>query len=114
MLQKRNGKILIDGVDLDYVHPEKVRTCINGVSQHLASIPGTVRDNLDPHSVHPDHIINAALSRYKLGHLLDKELSLSKAFDPLMLSAGERQLFAIAAAALKTSKVVFLDEVTSQ
>ena len=110
----KQGRIAIDNVCLDELEPDAVRQRISTIPQDPTSLPGTVRFNLDPYQAHSDREITDALEMVSLDHLLATELGLSKAFDPSKLSAGQRQLFATAMAILNKSKVILVDEATSQ
>ncbi|KAF2720005.1 P-loop containing nucleoside triphosphate hydrolase protein [Polychaeton citri CBS 116435] len=114
LLELKEGRIAIDGLHLDEIHQDTVRTRINTIPQDPTSMPGTVRQNLDPYNVYSDDKLIATLERTKLAHLIDSKLALSSNFQSSALSSGERQLFALAMAILRKSKLVLVDEASSQ
>ncbi|KAI1859369.1 hypothetical protein JX265_010372 [Neoarthrinium moseri] len=114
LLHKEEGTILIDGIDLDGVHPDVIRDRINSIPQEPTALPGTVRKNLDPCNTHSDEELITAIQKVGLAHLLEGQLSLSTDFNHSMLSSGEWQLFALASAILRKSTIVLIDEATSQ
>ena len=90
------------------------------VSQDVSLFTGTVRSNLDPFGEHTDHECWDALERC---HIASRDNSspsrrinsLSTPISPSgSLSAGERQLVALARAILRGSQVIIMDEATSQ
>lgn len=104
----------MDGIHLDELHPDVIRARFNTIPQDSTSTLGTVRENLDPHSKHPDKDLTEALEKVSLDHLKSTKLSLGVVFEPGELSGGERQLFALAAAILRQGKIILIDEATSQ
>lgn len=104
----------MDGIDLDDIDPDVIRARFNTLPQDSTAALGTVRENLDPNGKHTDQDLMQALVKVSLQHLSSTKLSLGATFQPTELSGGERQLFALAAATLRKSKVVLIDEATSQ
>ncbi|KAJ6020781.1 multidrug resistance-associated protein [Penicillium herquei] len=120
MLAVTRGSIVIDGIDLATLHPDKVRERVVTISQTPFIMIGcTVRFNLDPTENIPDADIIAALDRVGIwdGVLLERGGLNAEINDTLSLSRGEQQLLQLARAMLKiqasNSKILLIDEGTS-
>lgn len=90
------------------------------ISQDVSLFSGTLRSNIDPFDEHSDQECLDVLERCHLlsvlSHTPNKhEVSLDMPISQTgSLSAGERQLVAMARAVLRRSNVVIMDEATSQ
>lgn len=120
MLTVTRGSIVIDGIDLATLAPDKVRERLVTISQTPFIMVGcTVRFNLDPTETIPDVDIIAALDRAGIwkGVLLERGGLDAEINDTLSLSRGEQQLLQFARAILKiqasNAKILLIDEGTS-
>ncbi|KAG2149655.1 P-loop containing nucleoside triphosphate hydrolase protein [Suillus cothurnatus] len=120
MIEARAGRIIIDGIDISTIGLEDLRSRITIVSQDVSLFSGTLRSNLDPFEEHTDQECWDVLERCHLTRLLSRaiekggftlEMPISQGGS---LSAGERQLVALARAVLRKTNIIIMDEATSQ
>lgn len=111
------GKILIDGVDISQVTRESIRENISIVLQDSYLFSTTILENIrcaKPNAT-KDDVIKAA----KLSNAHDFIMRLPNGYETRidngieLISAGEKQLIAIARAFLSDAKIVIFDEATS-
>ena len=110
---------MIDGQDISFIDRSWIRQRISCLSQEPFLFPGTIRQNADPLNVITDRDIINALQCVGLWDALAAtsshgEAVLDAKLDDSILSHGQRQLFCLARALLKKSKVLILGEPTSR
>ncbi|KAK4222045.1 ABC transporter [Podospora fimiseda] len=116
LLDPTEGTIEIDGIDINSVSRHTVRSRVAGVAEEPFFLPDTVRDNMDPYGQETDdRIIQTLVDVGLWTGVFDKEdgRGLDATLDKEQLSHGQRQLFNIARAMLRGSRLLVLDEVTS-
>ncbi|KFA71226.1 hypothetical protein S40288_03837 [Stachybotrys chartarum IBT 40288] len=114
MIDWHGGRITVDGVDISTLPREQVRTCLVGVPQDAFIIDGsTVRLNADPTQSLSDAVVADALRTVELWDIVSEKGGLDTMIEQLHLSHGQQQLFCLARAMLRPSRLLVLDEATS-
>lgn len=112
-----NGKVLIDGVDIQKLSKETIRSSIALVNQFPYIFDMTIKENLQ--LVKPDATDDEIIEALKKAALYEFVESLPQKLDTLVgesgikLSGGQKQRLAIARALLKKSSIILFDESTS-
>ncbi|TRY63583.1 hypothetical protein TCAL_13931 [Tigriopus californicus] len=110
------GRVLLDGQDIMTMPLSKLRRQMAIIPQDPLIFSGSIRFNLDPDMVFADIDLWTALEAAEIHDLVRRQPGGLEAMitgRPDQFSAGQRQLFCVARAILKRSKIVILDEVTS-
>ncbi|KAH8169831.1 ABC transporter domain-containing protein [Sarocladium implicatum] len=114
LLELREGEILIDGEDVSKMPRATLRTQLTTLPQDPLTVPGTVRQNVDPAStIQSDAPLITALTQVNLWDTLSSRGGLDATLLDLGLSSGQLQLLCLARAMLSRGSIVLLDEATS-
>ena len=117
MYRPQQGSILIDDIPLEKYDLQMLRRCVSAVPQDVVLFSGTLLDNI--RLFHEDITEKQVVEALDKVHALDIIERLPKGiFTEIVergkgISAGERQLIALARSVLFGAKVFILDEATS-
>lgn len=111
------GSVLVDGIDVQQMHPSELREAIGYVGQNNALFTGTIRDNVAMGANHcSDTQIMEALALTRMDSVIrNHPLGLDRfvGYGGMALSDGERQAINLARALLNDQKsILLLDEPT--
>ncbi|KAM3075096.1 hypothetical protein ACMFMF_005777 [Clarireedia jacksonii] len=115
MLEVSQGSITIDGVDLLTIPRNVLRERLTVIPQEPVFIKGTIRENLDTLDLANDDVsAEAVLTKVGLWSIVTNAGGLDVPLEPEeLLSHGQRQLFCLARAMLRRSKILIIDEATA-
>jgi ABC-type multidrug transport system fused ATPase/permease subunit len=110
------GQIWLDGVDIQTVPLQRLRSALAIIPQDPVLFTGTVRFQLDPFAQYSDAAVWAALEQVNMATFV--RASPGKLDEVVLeggenLSQGQRQLLCIARALLRRARVLVMDEGTS-
>ncbi|KAJ1870798.1 Canalicular multispecific organic anion transporter 2 [Coemansia sp. RSA 990] len=106
LLRPQSGRICIDNIDIAQIPPSTLSKYLSVVPQSSYTLPGTVRDNLDPFNNHTVDELRRSLSMVNLFTNLDTVVD--------DWSWGQKQLLGISRALLqRDASILILDEATS-
>jgi ATP-binding cassette subfamily B protein len=116
MYDPDSGSIMLDGHDLRELDPKWLRNTVGLVMQEVYLIPGTIKENivLDSEMEEPD--LAAILQMAQLDDLigrLPQGIHTRIGEGHMELSAGERQLLAMARVMVRDPDILVLDEATA-
>ena len=114
MLEIQIGCIQIDGLDVSQVATEDIRSRITVLPQDPLLLQASVRENMRLGKRYTDDEIISVLEEFDLWTTIQEQGGLDVILTEKVLSHGQRHLLAFARAILTSSRVILLDEISSQ
>nr|DAD47554.1 TPA_asm: hypothetical protein HUJ06_017491 [Nelumbo nucifera] len=116
IVEPREGSIEIDDINICKIGLHDLRSRLSIIPQDPTMFEGTVRGNMDPLEQYSDSEIWEAMDKCQLGDLVrarEEKLDSTVVENGENWSLGQRQLFCLGRALLKTTRILILDEATA-
>ena len=113
LVDLETGIIVIDGTNIHDISSKVLRQKLSILPQQPLVFTGTIRENIDPFNKYSDKEIIEALVKCQLSEFVNGDDHINRHISLKTLSSGESQLFSLARILLEKSKILCLDEATS-